>query len=231
MATNLAASSARAEIEPAALELTKAVSAKLSSAGTLKVTAKHTLDSALEVGAGHEKGPMEITVKRPNQFYAIQRAGTETRELAFNGSSLCLMHPELKHHALVPLKANSIEQFADRVDERFGFRPPVAELLAQDSANQLFLNVTSARVTGIEWVGWTRCQRLHFVQDGMTTDLWVGVKDKLPHRYLLTFTDIKENPKWDIRFSNWELNAPVDAALFFKRPAADSQPLQLLKSR
>lgn len=218
-------------IEPAAVELTKAVSAKLGSSQTIKVTAKHTLDPKLGIGAGHEKGPMEITAKRPNQFYALQRAGAETRELAFDGRSLCLMHPELKHHALAPLRAGTIEQFADRVDERFGFRPPVAELLAQDAAKQLFLHVTSARVTGTEWVGWTRCQRLHYVQEGMTTDLWVGIKDKLPRRYLLTFTDIEGNPQWDIKFSKWELNGPVDTALFAKRPAGDSQQLQLLKSR
>ena len=222
---------ARAEIEPAARELAKAVNDKLGSARTLRVTAKHKLDPALGVGAAHEKGPLEITVKRPNQFYAIQRAGAETREMAFDGRSFCLMHPNLKHHALVALKAGSIEQLADRVDERFGFRPPVAELLAEDLASQLFLHVTAARITGQESVAWTRCERLHFEQPGMTGDLWVGVKDKLPRRYLLTFTGVRGSPTWDIRLTKWELNVPVDERLFSKRPAADSQKVQMLKGR
>jgi len=59
----------------------------------------------------------------------------------------------------------------------------------------------------------------------------VGVKDHLPHRYLLTFTGLKGSPKWDIKLSKWELNVPVDDALFSKRPAADSQKLKMLKSR
>ncbi|WP_240772777.1 DUF2092 domain-containing protein [Phragmitibacter flavus] len=195
------------------------------------MTAKHQLDPALGVGAGHEKGPMQITVKRPNQFYAIQQAGEETREIAFDGTTLCLMHPELKHHAMEPLKAGSIEQFADRVDERFGFRPPVAELLAGDAATQLFLNVTSARVIGTERVGWTRCQRLQFKQEGIVGDLWVGAKDKLPRRYRLTFTGVSGSPVWDIRFSKWELNGSVDETLFTKRPAKDSIKVTMLKSR
>jgi hypothetical protein len=116
------------------------------------------------------------------------------------------------------------------VDERFGFRPPVAELLANDMAAQLFRDVTSARVVGTEMVGWTPCERLHFEQPGMTGDLWVGVKDKLPRRYLLTFTDIKGNPTRDIRLNNWKLNVPVEGSLFVKRPSADSQRLQMFKS-
>lgn len=231
VAACLVTSTAQAEIEPAARELAQAVSAKLGSAQTIRLTAKHQLDPRLGVGAKIEKGPLEITVQRPNKFYAIQPAGEQTREIAFDGKTLCLMHPRLQHHALAPLKAGSIEQFADRVDERFGFRPPVAELLAKDLPGQLFLHVTSAKVMGPESVGWTRCERLHFEQPGMTGDLWVGVKDKLPRRYLLTFTNLAGRPTWDIRLSKWELNAPVDARLFTKRPAADSHQIQMLKSR
>ncbi len=231
MATSLAATTAQAEIEPAARELAKSVSAKLGSAQTIKLTAKHQIDPALGVGAKLEQGPIAFTVKRPNQFYSVQSAGGETREIAFDGTSLCVMHPAEKHYALEPLKAGSIEQLTDRMDDRFGFRPPVGELLAKDVASQLFRDVTSARVMGTESVGWTRCERLHFEQSGMTGDLWVGVKDKLPRRYLLTFTDIKGNPTWDIKLSKWELNAPVDDRLFTKRPPAGSNKLKMLKSR
>lgn len=225
------AGGASAEIEPAARDLAKAMGSKIGGAQTIRLTAKHKLDPALGVGAKLEKGPLEITVKRPNRFYAIQQAGDETREIAYDGNSICVIHPQLKHHALESLKAASIEQFADRVDERFGFRPPVAELLASDVATQLFLDVTTAKVTGTEWIGWTRCKRLHFEQEGMNSDVWVGVKDNLPRRYLLTFTSIKGAPQWDIRLSKWELNVPVSDGLFTKRPAADSQKVQMLQSR
>lgn len=226
-----AVSTLRAEIDPAARELTAAMSQKIAAAKTIRLTAKHKLDPALGVGARLERGPLQITVKRPNRFYAIQQAGDETREIAFDGRMLCLMHPQMKNHALEPLSAGSVEAFADRVDAKFGFRPPVAELLAGDVSKQLFLYVTSAKVEGTERVGWTKCKRLCFVQEGMTSRVWVGVKDNLPRRYLLTFTDMKGNPTWDIRLSKWELDVAVDDGLFSKRPAADSQKIQMLKSR
>lgn len=222
---------AKADIEPKARALVDATAAKLTAANTLRLTAKHTIDPALGVGSKLDKGPLQIIVKRPNQVHVLQSAGDETRELAFDGKTICVMHPQLKHHAIETLKAPTIEQFADQVDARFGFRPPVAELLSEDLASQLFLHVTSAKVTGTEWVGWTRCDRLHFEQDGMTGDLWVGKKDGLPRRYLLTFTSIQGHPTWDVRMSKWELNPPVNPALFSKRPAADSSQVQMLKSR
>jgi len=231
LASGIAAPHANAQVEPAARDLVRSMAEKIGSARTIQLTAKHTLDPRLGVGAKIERGPLEITVQRPNRFFAVQRAGDETREIAFDGKTLCLMHPEMKYHALAPLQAASIEQFADRVDENFGFRPPVAELLAADPAAQLFLHVTSAKVIGRESVGWTRCDRLHFEQPGMTTDLWIGVKDKLPRRYVLTFTDLPGKPTWEIRLTKWELNVPVDERLFSKRPAADSHKIQMLKSR
>jgi hypothetical protein len=225
------ASVAEAHIEPAAASLAKEVAGKLGSAQTIRLTATHKLDPALGVGAKLERGPLQITVQRPNRFYILQSAGDETREVAFDGSTLCLMQPVVKLHAIESLKAGSIEQFADAVDGRFGFRPPVAELLSEDFTGQLFLRVTSAKVVGTEWIGLTRCERLHFEQEGMTGDLWVGKKDKLPRRYLLTFTGVPGQPTWDIKLTKWELNVPVDAALFTKRPPADSQKVKMLKSR
>lgn len=220
-----------AEIEPAARALAASVTSKLAAAQTIKLTAQHKLDPALGVGGRLDAGPLEITVKRPNRFYVIQEADDQTRELAFDGKVFCLMHPNQKHHAMENVRADSIEALADRIDEKFGFRPPVAELLSADLSKQLFLHVTSATVAGTEWVGWTRCERLHFEQDGMTGDLWVGKKDGLPRRYRLTFTGVAGQPTWDIRLKKWELNTPVDDSLFSKRPAEDSHKVQMLKSR
>lgn len=229
--SSIAAPKAAPGIDPAAATLAQEVTTKLSGAQTIRLTAKHKLDPKLGVGARLKNGPLVITVKRPNQFYAVQQAGEETREIAYDGKTLCLIHPGPKHHALEPLKAASISQFADRVDDRFGFRPPVAELLVSDFDTQIFLNVTSAKVTGVEWVGWTRCERLHYKQQGITGDIWIGKKDRLPRRYLLTFTGLPGNPTWDVLLTKWELNVPVDESLFSKRPPADSQRLQMLKSR
>jgi hypothetical protein len=221
----------RAGIKPEAQVLARAIAATLESAQTVQLSAKHKWHASLSVGSPLDQGPISITFKRPNLFYAVQEAKEATREISYDGKTICIMHPALKHHALEPLKVATVEQFADLMDSRFGFRPPVAELLANDLEAQILSNVTEASIASREWVGWTRCDRLRLVQAGMTADLWVGVKDKLPRRMLLTYTDTKGHPTWEIRLSQWQLNPQVDAALFSKRPASDSTQVKLLKAR
>ena len=228
-----ATSLARAQtgITPEARALAKSVEAKLGAAKTIRLTARHQLDPALGVGSKLENGAIRFTVERPNRFYAIQPAGRETREVAYDCSTYVMMHPGLKHHAFENLPARSVSDLADRIDARFGFRPPVAELLASDFSAQIFRHVTAATVTKGEKIGFTACDRLHFVQPGMTGDLWVGVKDGLPRRYRLTFTDTPGHPAWEVELKQWKLNVPVDSSLFSKRPAADSMKVQMVKSR
>lgn len=221
----------RADIKPEAQALSRAMAAKLEAAQTVKLTARHKWDETLSVGSPLDQGPISVSFKRPNLFYAVQEAKEATREISYDGKTICIMHPGLKHHALEPLKVATVEQFSDLLDARFGFRPPVAELLANDLETQILSNVSDASIAGQEWVGWTRCERLHLVQPGMTADLWIGLKDKLPRRLLFTYTDAKGRPTWDIRLSKWELNPRVDAALFSKRPAADSTRVRMLKAR
>jgi hypothetical protein len=218
-------------IDSAARSLVKEVAAKLTESKTIRLTAKHELDPRLGVGSKLEKGPLSVTMARPNRFYAIQKAGTETREIAYDGKTLSLMQPMLKQHALESVRASSIEGFADVMDDRFGFRPPIAELLASDFESTIFRHVTSASVMDGGSIWFTRCDRLHMEQPGMTLDLWVGTKDRLPRRMLLTFTDEPGNPTWDIHLKKWELGATVDETLFSKRPSADSIKVTMVKSR
>lgn len=218
------------KIDPAARAIVDSVTARLAPARTVCLTAKHKLDPSLGTGGKLDQGPLRITVQRPNQFHVLQEAGQMTREIAFDGKTFCLMQPEVKLHGIEPLKASSIDEFADKADDRFGFRPPVAELLGCDVSATLFKGADSARVVGSEIIGWTRCQQVQVLQKGMTTDLWVGTKDHLPHRMLITFSDLPGQPKWDIRLSDWKLDVPVDAALFAKRPAADSFQVKMLRT-
>ncbi len=219
-----------AEIQPAAIELAKSVEAKLGAAKTIQLTATHKLDPELGVGSKLENGEIQFTVERPNRFHAIQSAERETREISYDGTTFVMIYPDLKHHAIEEVAAASVSEIADKLDERFGFRPPVAELLAQDFSTQIFREVTSAKLMDRENIDSKSCDHLHFIQPGMTGDLWVGVESGLPVRYRLTFTDIEGNPTWEINLTEWKLEAPVDAALFAKRPAADSIKVQMLKS-
>jgi len=227
---SLFTAAAVAQVQPDAKALLDSAGQKLATAQTIRLTAQHKLDPSLGYGGKIDRGPITVTLQRPNKFHAIQPAGDETREVASDGKHFVLMYPQRKHHAIEPLRTASNEEFADAVDQKIGFRPPLAELLAGNLTAEMLRNVTAAGIVGPEYVGFTRCKRLLLVQDGMTTDLWIGGKDKLPRRMKFTFTEFSGKPTWDIRIRKWEMNPAVDDSLFSKRPAADSTRVALLKS-
>jgi hypothetical protein len=230
LATTISATTAPATIDPAAEGVLRATEAKLAAARTVQLTAKHKMSPSIAIGT-LDKAPLAITVERPNRFYASQGPVGKGKEIAYDGTTLRLIQPAELLHAEGTVKSSTISGFADAVDAKFGFRPPVAELLSADLLAQMARDATSVRLVGKTRVGWTSCHLIRVEQPGQITELWIGAKDQLPRRYRITFTDLKDQPSWDTRFSKWVLGAPVDTSLFTKAPAAGSMKVQMLKGR
>jgi len=220
---------ARAEVDPAALKILKESAEVLGNAPFIQLSVTHVFDPVFEQILGMSKSPTDVHLKRPNKFYAIQSAGDATREIVYDGQTLCVIYPELKHHAEETVEADTIRHFADEIESRFGFRPPVAELLSEDMAAVMLDGVTLASVQDDEPVGETDCDKVHMEQEGMTIDLWVGKTDHLPRRMLITIVELPENPTVDMTFSEWNLSSSGDETPFSRRPSEDSQRVQMLK--
>ncbi len=219
-----------AKLDPAAAGILRATEARLAAARTLQLTAKHQISPSIAVGK-LDQAPLAISVQRPNSFFARQGAVGKGRELAYNGTTLRLIQPAELIHAEGTIKTNTISGFADAADEKFGFRPPVAELLSADLVAQLSKHASRVFLVGKDSVGWSACHLIRVEQPGQTADLWISVKDLLPRRYRVTFTTLPGQPSWDTRFSKWILDAPVDTALFSKSPPIGSMQVQMLKAR
>lgn len=230
LATSIAATAAPASIDPAAGSILRATETKLAAARTVQLTAKHQISPSIAIGT-LAKAPLAITVERPNRFFARQGPIGKGKEIAYDGSTLRMIQPAELLHAEGTVKSSTISGFADAVDEKFGFRPPVAELLSSDLVAQMARDATSVRLVGKDSVGWSSCNLIRVEQPGQITELWISAKDQLPRRYRVTFTELKDQPSWDTRFSKWVLDAPVDTALFTKAPPAGSMKVQMLKGR
>ena len=91
-----------AKLDPAALALLNSVSTKPCGPRTIQLESTHKLDPAFGPGVKAVSGPIDLSVKRPNHYYAIQPSGNETSEIAYDGSELCVVYPAAKHYALEP---------------------------------------------------------------------------------------------------------------------------------
>ena len=212
--------------DPAALEALRAMQAKLASSSTLAVEARRTT-SWDDKG----DGPVSIVFQRPNRFLARQGKGSEEKTLAFDGTTLCFQLPGVLLHAENKLSAPDTPALADAMQARFGFRPPLAELLAPDLVKEMAREGAVIRLGKAQCVGWTKCHRLVITQEGQTTEIWVGQKDALPRRYRITFDDAPGRPWMETRFKKWKFGVPVTPKMFRPVPPTGSHAVPLLKSR
>jgi hypothetical protein len=56
-------------------------------------------------------------------------------------------------------------------------------------------------------------------------DLWISRADYLPRRFVATFKDREGSPQLKIDFSEWNLSAPLDDALFAFTPPAGAEKI------
>lgn len=120
--------------------------------------------------------------------------------------------------------------FADAAEKRFGFRPPMAELLAPDLVKEMAREGAVITLGKPERVGWTTCHHVVVSQVGQTTEIWAGAKDSIPRRYRITFTDTPEQPVWqETRFGKWKFGGSLAPETFQPVPPAGSQAVPLLK--
>jgi hypothetical protein len=212
--------------DPAALNVLRGVQGKLATSSSFAVTAKRSY--SLREGTTAE--PISLTVERPNRFLAHQGKGGSEKILAYDGNQLRLIFPTVLLHAEGKFATPDAAAFADAAEKRFGFRPPLAELLAPDLVKEMAREGAVITLGKPERVGWTSCQRVVVSQAGQTTEIWVGAKDSLPRRYRITFTDAPGQQVWqETRFKSWKFGVPVSPDAFRPAPPAGSQSVPLLK--
>ena len=201
-----AATSQAGEIQPEARALIERLSTKLAETPAFRVTAARRIDAGVTLSGEAERARLDVRVQRPNKLRAVIRTRREQQELVFDGEKVGLLHRKAGHYAMERLPAATIDEFSRKLYEGEGFRPPIAELLGGNSAEEMMAGVVAAQVVGKERVGWTTCTRAVFIQQGLLWDLWVSDRDGLPRRVLLIFRDREGNWKWDLRFSKWDLD-------------------------
>jgi hypothetical protein len=211
--------------DPAALEVLRSVQGKLASSPTLSVEGRRKTS-----WHDYQDGAVTVIVERPNRFLARQGIGSGEKIIAYDGTTMRFQLPGVKLHYEGKLNAPDSPAVADTMQERFGFRPPLAELLAPDLVKEMAREGATIRLGKAQSVGWTKCHRIVITQPGQTTEIWVGVKDSLPRRYRLTFGDPTSTEWMDTRFKKWRFGVPTATEIFRPAPVLGSHPVQLLRS-
>ncbi len=203
-----------AAAEPDADQILRQMSARIGAAHNFRFTARRELDAALtEGGVLPQSAQIEVSVLRPNKVMAISTAKGDVRRIVADGNHLSLLDKKSNFYTTVPMNT-SLDGLVERVDEKYGFTPPLAEFILSDPYKSIRQQAEKTsylgRATypaGFLGLNGVECHRLHLSGKIADAELWVGVKDQLPRKLTATFKDRPGQPKLKVEFSTWNLSA------------------------
>lgn len=209
-------------------QLFRQMSEKLAQARMLSFKVDRKLDAALVEGRNiAENAQIEVSVSRPNKFLAKSDSKDNVRHLFFDGQNLSIYDETMKLYATVPVPG-TIDEVVAKVDEKYGFTPPLAEFILSDPYRALAQHIKSKSYKGKESVAGVECHRLTLSGDEADSELWIGTADLLPRKLVATFKGREGNPQLQADFSNWNLASSLDDAIFAFVAPKDAEKIDMV---
>jgi len=217
-----------ANIDPDARAVLQTMSDKLSSAGQFSVRGTRKIDPALLSGRKvSEQIRFAAAVTRPNKIAAISTVSDgKRRAFVYDGSNVTLHDIDMGHYATVR-GGRTIDRTIDILSDKWGFQPPLADLLVSDPFASLTGAATGGKVVGTAYAGGTLCDHIAVTQEGIAWDIWVARSDRLPRKFAIAVTTQEGCPKVEATFTGWNLNPKFPAAHFEFTPPEDAVEIDI----
>jgi hypothetical protein len=218
-----------AEPQPAVAETVdpaqtlRKMSDTLAHARQLTFKATRQLDAALVDGNDiAESAQIEVAVSRPRMVRASAVSPAGVRRFYADGQNVSLLDENMNLYATVPM-SGTIDDVVGKLDEQYGFTPPLAEFVLNDSYRKFSTQIQSSAYHGKETVNGVECDRLTLAGEIADAELWISATDHLPRRFVATFKDREGRPQLKVDFSEWNLEAKLEESLFVFQPPKDAE--------
>jgi hypothetical protein len=221
--------------QPSADQLLREMSSTLAAAKTFSFSATREIDAGL-LGAIELPGKASIDalIQRPDKFAIRSVTKKGERQFVANGRTITLYESEPNFYTVAPMP-RSLDALVDLLDEKYGFTPPLADYAVSDPYKELRGQADSLTYLGREKVGGgflglggVSCDRIMLKGKRADAELWIGVRDHLPHQLVVTFHRLPEHPKLVVKFRSWNLAAHATAADFTFTPPKGAAQIEMV---
>ena len=212
------------ELEPRAVELLQAMSAKLAAAKTLSFTSVATYESPARTGqplAYMVKS--EVTLERPDKLRVITLGDGPRSEFLYDGKTVLAFTPDadLVAVAEAPPTIDAMLEAAYRFSATYF---PFTDVIVADPWAGIADRLKLAFVMGqSDVVGDTRTDIVVIADDATQVQIWIGAEDRLPRRIRATFFNERGNWRHDAELSHWKLDHKVPDGAFTSAEAAKAK--------
>jgi hypothetical protein len=208
------------ELEQSAMNALKTMSEQLRAANSFSFDARIMRE---EPGTNGQMldffKNVTAQVERPNKARFTVQSDNSVVNVWYDGKNVTMM--PLSGKIYTSLAAPStIDATLSMLKDKLETHTPLRPFLSSDPYSILSDGLEGAYVVGFENVGNERSLHLAFTEPDADWQLWLsGPNEVLPRRMVIVYKNVPGQPRVDIEFSNWCLNAAIPASAFvFVKP-------------
>jgi hypothetical protein len=203
------------ELEPKAIELLKASSARLAAAHALSFTAVETYES--QSRQGHPlvfANRSEITVQRPDKLRVITLGDGPASEFYYDGKTMSAFAP-VENLIAVADAPPTLDAALEAAYHLSGTYFPFTDLIVTDPYQDMAPELKLAYYVGQSHiVGETTTDIVAYVEGGVFIEVWLGAEDKLPRVIHAVYLNDPAQLRHNLLLSHWQIDPAVPADAF-----------------
>ena len=222
--------SAKMVIEPRAMDLLKAASARLAAAKSMSFTATASYEFPSQLGP-----PIlytvryDVTMQRPDKLRVIIPGDGPASEFYYDGQSMIAYTPA-ENLAAVANAPPTIEAALKAAFTTADIYYPFTDLVVADPYAALTDGTILAFYIGPSGVvGGVKTEMVAWANPDVFLQIWIGADDKLPRRVRATYSADPLHLRHELDLSNWQLDADISPDSFTSEKAKTAQPMKFAR--
>jgi len=216
-----AAPAAQMVLEPRAVEILKAASAKLAAAKSMSFTAVVSYESPSRLGPPLVYSTKsEVMLQRPDKLRIVTLGDGPASEFYFDGKVMMAFAPAENLVAVAdapPTIDGALQAAYDSAAIYF----PFTDVMVADPWKDIADGLRTAFYIGQSIVvGGTTTDMVAYVTGDVWVQIWIGAEDKLPRRVYAVYLNDRARLRHVLELTNWKLDVAVPADAFASAKAS-----------
>jgi hypothetical protein len=208
-------------LQPKAIEILKAASARLAAAKSMAFTAVVSYEGPSLLGPPLiYSTKSEVTLRRPNKLKVITLGDGPPSEFYYDGKLMMAFAPT-ENLVAVAEAPPTIDAALAAAYSGAAIYYPFTDVIVTDPYKDMADGMTTAFYIGqSKVVGGTTTDMVAFASKDVFAQIWIGAEDKLPRRLYAVYLNDPARLRHVLELSNWELNKQVPEDAFGSAKAA-----------
>jgi hypothetical protein len=211
------------KLEPRAIDILKAASARLAAAKSMSFTAVISYESPSRLGPPLVYATKsEVTLQRPDKLRVITLGDGPASEFYYDGKTMMAFAPAENLVAVAPAPPTVDAALAAAYDSAAIYFP-FEDVIVTDPYKDIASGLKVAFYIGqSSIVGGTTTDMVAYVTGDVFVQAWIGADDKLPRRIYAVYLNDRARLRHVLELSNWKLDPVVTADAFGSAKAASA---------